>query len=173
MARKPIVPKDDLAELDEVVKVHEEGVDVPLLSIDGFSLLGFGIRIAGPESQKYQVARDQMVKDITHATISAEGQIADSDRRKIETAFLSRISLAFTGPAKLDGKILENTEEDFVKLYRRFDFIRRQIDGAQANRENFTPRSSESSSAASSEQSRVSESSQAQPASESGASSGA
>lgn len=173
MARKPATVKAapaDLSELDAEIKVHEEGVEIPLLQIDGVSPLGFGIIIAGPESERYQMARDAMTREIVQA--AAAGQIDDASRRQAETRMLSRLCMAFTAPAKLDGKLLENTEEDFARLMKRFPFIRRQIDVGQANRANFTLSSPEGSSNLSEEPSPENGSSQSPSSSEPGQPSG-
>src|SRR3569833_840233 len=131
MARKPTTIKAapaDLSELDADLKVHEDGVELPILQIDGVSPIGFGILVAGPESERNSIARDRMARDMAYLAATKGDTMTDAERRQIETAFLSRICIAFTAPAKLDGALLENTEEDFTKLFRRFPYIRRQVD---------------------------------------------
>lgn len=144
MPRKRSAPAD-LSELDKAVAVQEEGIVIPILHMDGTSPLGFGIRVAGPDSERAIKARQIMSME----AIERESlEPLTSDERFVQgTKYLARISISFDGQAKLDGKVLGNTEEDFVKLYRRFRFIREQVDRGAAGREGFLLASETPSSA--------------------------
>lgn len=171
MARKPMKPVEDLSELDSVQKKMDEGIVVPLVNADGITLLGFGIRVAGPDSARGQEARARMQDDFL-----ALGTLDPSpaQRWEIETRMLARVCIEFDSqnPILMDKKPLENTEEDFYRLMVRFRWIRRQIDMAQGQRDRFLPPSALVSSTESSELSKESGSSSKEPDSASGASSG-
>lgn len=134
MARKRSTPVD-LSELDGAVAIQEEGVVIQVFNMDGQTPLGFGIRIAGPDSDRAKMARRGMVDDATER--GSLEPLTDDERYAQATRYLARLSISFEGSARLDGQVLRNTEADFYKLYQRFRFIRNQIDQGAASREPF------------------------------------
>lgn len=141
----------DLSELDKLVTAQEEGIVVELFNMDGRSPLGFGIRVAGPDSERAAAARRMRAQEFV-ARQSLE-PLSDDEEYVSGTRYLSRICIGFTAPAKLDGVFLQDREEDFYKLFQRFRFIRNQLDVGAANRESFLLSSETSSEEPSEEQS--------------------
>lgn len=139
MARKPKIapPPADLAELDKVVEAQSTGKLIPILSFDGVSPLGFSIRVAGPDSPMADAARQMMQQELVDRE-SLEPLTLD-ERREQGMLYLSRITMGFEPAAILDGRQLQNTPEDALKLYRRFRFIYRQVDESAGKREDFLP----------------------------------
>lgn len=162
-------PAEDLAELDKVQQAQDVGVLVELKNADRVSPLGFGIQIAGPDSQQAQTARDKMQDAVI---LLGDTVISDMQRREIETRYLARRCIRFSQRAILDGAVLENTEDDFMKLLVRFPFIRRQIDDVANRRTDFLPPSGDSSSKESTSQSLDESGAQQEQGSGSGTSSG-
>lgn len=148
--RKVRAAPDDLSELDKVVEAQEEGVVVELFNMDGRSPLGFGIRVAGPDSERAASARRARAQEYV-ARQSLE-PLSEDEEYLSGTKYLSRICVGFVGKAKLDGSFLQDREEDFFKLFQRFRFIRNQIDVGAANRESFLLSSEQSSETPSEEQ---------------------
>lgn len=168
MAKKKqgLAAPTDLSELDQLVAKQAAGVVIDVYNMDGRSPLGFGILIAGPDSDQATEARNTMQSEIQ--ALLASGEVDDVDpaqREVVELNYLARISKEFIGKATLDKKPLENTEADFYKLYKRFRFIRLQIDRAHYDRSRFLPVSDDTSSTVSEDKSAVSDS--AVPATES------
>jgi hypothetical protein len=129
-----VAPKD-LAELDAVTAAQEEGIEVPILHMDGKTPLGFSIRVAGPDSARADAAherqRQELLARASTEPLTREELLAQGSR------FLARISIAFVGRAILDSQVLEDREDDFFRLYQRFRFIRAQVDAEGSRRDRF------------------------------------
>lgn len=146
MAKKRKAP-DDLSELDEIIRLQEEGLLVQIMHMDGVTPLGFGIYVAGPDSERAVEARRQM--SIEAADRESLEPLTPEERFIQATKYLSRISIRFWGRAKLDGRVLSDSEDDFFALYKRFRFIREQVDRGAASREGFLIASEKNSGAVS------------------------
>lgn len=134
----------DLSELDTVAQIQEEGIIVDLLNMDGVSPLGFGIRVAGPDSSRADKARDE-----AQAWLMARESIeplSATEQAEQNILYLANVSIEIVGTAVLDKVPLTNTFEDFKKLYSRFRFIRQQVDVKAGRREGFLSASEKLSS---------------------------
>lgn len=141
--RKKMDAPDDLSELDTAVNLQEAGRNVDLVNVDMRSPLGFGIQIAGPQSERAANAKDALTTEILGL---GKTDPSEAERLTIQIHFLARVSLRFNGQAKMNGVLLQDEYEDFVKLYTRFAFIRQQIERAHYNGDSFLPPSGEGSS---------------------------
>lgn len=145
--KKALSAPADLAELDELVQRQEAGVLVQIVNMDGRSPLGFGILVAGPDSDRALRAREKMAQSIQSIMLDKEAEeVSEAERAPIELQFLADISIGFVGSATLDKAVLTDTPEDFAKLYRRFRFIRLQVERAHYDRSRFLPESGDGSS---------------------------
>ena len=133
--KKIVPPPADLAELDKVVTAQEEGRLVPIVNYDGTSPLGFSIRVAGPDSTRADEARAKMQAELV-ARESLE-PLSPDERREQGLRYVARLVMGFEPRARLDGRDLEATEEDALKLFRRFRWIYKQVDDVAGRREDF------------------------------------
>lgn len=131
----PRKPPADLSEFDPYVQAQEQGLPVEILGPDNESPIGFSIILPGPESNRVQEARDQMQKDLLAR--ESTDPLTPGEQYEQGTRFLARCCIKFLGAAKLDGKILQDTEDDFYKLFVRFRFIRQQVDVKIGRRDRF------------------------------------
>lgn len=150
MAKKKIAPPADLAELDRVVEAQETGILIPIMHVDGVSPLGFSVRVAGPDSSRAQRAREIMQQELVNRGSLEPLSPAESLEQGVR--YLARITMGWEPQIKLDGKILEYSEENAVNLYNRFRFIRQQVDSKAGQRELFLSQSGETSSPPSGEE---------------------
>jgi hypothetical protein len=124
----------DLAEFDSLTKAQEEGIDVEIKGPDGKAPLGFSIKVAGPDSERAQAASDA----IQQSLIEREDldDLSAEERRANGLRYLAKLVISWT-PFILDGGELECSEENAVKLFSRFPFIRLQVDHKAGRRANF------------------------------------
>lgn len=153
--RKKIAPPADLAELDKVVTAQEEGRLIPIFNYDGISPLGFSIRVAGPDSKRADDARAAMQNDLKDRE-SLE-PLTREERLEQGMKYIARITMGFEPKAVLDGRPLQATEEDAMKLFRRFRWIYKQVDDVAARREDFLFDVDSPSPSASGDESQVGE----------------
>jgi len=132
----------DLAVFDQMQKAQEEGIDVPIRGPDGKDL-GFSIKIAGPDSERQRRAidtiRDERLQSMDPTPLTAE-QIGHQNIRGIALATISWT------PFKLDGMEPPCTENQAIALYKRFPFIREQVEAKAGSRASFIRHSSGDSS---------------------------
>lgn len=124
----------DLSCFDYEKKKHEEGISVAIKDPLGNDT-GFSIRIAGEYSERAQKARrelsDELIAGGKLGALSAD-EVADRNIR-----YLAKITLGWTPNAVVEGKELEFSEANAVKVYRRYPSIREQVDTEAGKRERF------------------------------------
>lgn len=126
----------DLSSFDDMVKRQEEGVLVPIYGPDGKASLGFSIRVAGPDSERAQVALEALQQEIIEQESMQPPTQREIAQRRLR--YFAKVTMDFVPDAqadgtvpevaiKLDGKPLPCTEENAIKLYERFKFILAQV----------------------------------------------
>lgn len=130
----------DLSAFDGLVEAQEAGVDVEILSPDGKPLGpdGFRIRIAGIDSKRFRSIRREFINDDIERQSTADLTPEEQDERQIRT--LARCTLSWT-TVKLGGEEIACTESNARMLYRRFPFIRDQVEMKAGRRSAFMTRS--------------------------------
>jgi hypothetical protein len=125
----------DLAQFDDAVKRQNDGIEIEIKSMDGKTPLGFSIKVAGPDSDVATKAQeelaDQLIEDGDISRLKAR-EAADQGIK-----YLARITLGWAPAIVLDGQKLEYSPANAEKLYRRFKFIREQVDRAAGKRAAF------------------------------------
>lgn len=125
----------DLSTFDEAIKKQEDGIPVPIVGMDGKTDLGFSIRVAGPDSERAMLAKeelgDKMISEERFGAVSAKEAVANGIQ------YLAKITIGWEPAIKLDGKEMEYSVENAVKVYTRFNFIREQVDLAAGKRSRF------------------------------------
>ncbi|WP_018900423.1 hypothetical protein [Rhizobium sp. 2MFCol3.1] len=124
----------DLSTLDKAVQAQNDGIDVDIKGLDGKTPLGFSIKVAGPDSDRQRKAVDDLTDEYLDREDASHTTAAELDRRALQV--LARSIISWT-PIKLDGQDLECTEENAVKLFTRFRFIREQVEKKAGKRASF------------------------------------
>lgn len=132
----------DLATFDGLVEAQEAGLDVEILSPDGKPLGpdGFRIKIAGVDSKRFRSIRREFISDDLARQTTADLTPEEQDDRQIRT--LARCTLSWSA-VRLGGEELPFTEVNARMLYRRFPFIRDQVEMKAGRRAAFMMRSAE------------------------------
>ena len=125
----------DLDAFAPAIKRQNDGIPVDIKAMDGKTKIGLVITIAGPDSDVAQAARDANRDEILAAQ-EIETTARESDERGIR--YLAKVTLAWSTTVKLDGEELKLTEDNAFKVYKRFRFIREQLDRASVDRRLFT-----------------------------------
>jgi hypothetical protein len=141
MAKTTPAP-EGIADLDMYADLQtrqNEGIDVPIKGPDG-SLLGFSIRVAGPDSALAQQAEE----DIVNERISREDGSSMNASALAEARLkgLAKVTLGW-GEFKRGGAIYSFSYENALKLYRDMPFIRDQINVRAGSRAAFMRPSAE------------------------------
>jgi len=138
MATKKNVPTEpvDLASFDEMVQRQEEGISVPIMGPDGKSPLGFSIRVAGPDSSRAKEAQEDLADELIASENLTRLQAREVAERGLR--FLAKVTLGWEPAIILDKQELAFSEENAIKLYTRYNFIKEQVDRAAGNRTRFT-----------------------------------
>ena len=125
----------DLATFDEAMQRQNEGILIPIKSMDRKTPLGFSIRVAGPDSQRAIDAQERLADErLEKEELEPPGarELAERNAR-----YVAMITMGFEPNVILDGEELSYTEENALKLYRRFPFIFEQVNRG-ADRSRFT-----------------------------------
>lgn len=125
----------DLSSLDSAVKAQNEGIDVEIKGIDGKTPIGFSIKVAGPDSDRQRKAVDELTDEYLDREDASATTAAELDRRGLHVLAKSIISWT---PIKLDGEDLECSENNAIRLFTRFRFIREQVERKALRRSAFT-----------------------------------
>ena len=126
----------DLSSFDGMVQRQEEGILVPIMGPDGKSPLGFSIRVAGPDSARAREAQEELADELIEQEVAT--RLAARDMADRGFKYLSKVTLGWEPSIKLDGAELAYSEENAEKLYRRFNFVKEQVDRAAGSRARFT-----------------------------------
>lgn len=125
----------DLSSFDIAMKRQEEGILIPIVSMDGKTPLGFSIRVAGPDSERAIAAGEAMGNELIERENLAT--LTSKDRRESMVRYLARVTLEFVPCVLIDGKEFSYSEENAVMLYSRYPFIREQVDRSASKRAAF------------------------------------
>lgn len=125
----------DLTGLDADIKKQEEGIVIELKGMDGKTPLGVSVRVAGPDSDRQVKALAALTDEYLDRQESVETTAAELDRRSL--ILLAKSTIEWT-PVVLDGVDLPYSEENAIKLYSRFRFIREQVEKKASTRKAFT-----------------------------------
>jgi len=121
----------DLAQFDSIQGLQEEGIDVAIKGPDGKTDLGFSIRVAGPDSTRQKAAilklRDERLESDDITPLSSE-QITERQLRGLAMSIISWT------PFKLDGVEPRFSEGAAMKLFKRFPWIREQVETKAGSR---------------------------------------
>lgn len=130
----------DLASFDGLVEAQEAGIEVEINGPDGKPLgeNGFRIRIAGVDSKRFRSIRREFLTEDLAGESFTELTPDQQDDRQLRT--LARCTLAWS-PVILDGGDFLYSEANARALYRRFPFIRDQVELKAGRRQSFMPRS--------------------------------
>lgn len=131
-AKKPT----DLAQFDDAVKRQDEGIMVKIMAMDGRTPLGFSIRVAGPDSERAKSATEEITDELIDMGNTARLNARETAQRAL--IYLSKVTMGWEPSVVMDGQELAFSEENALKLYQRFAFIREQVDRAANNRARFT-----------------------------------
>lgn len=113
----------DLATLD-TSKAQDEGIEVTILHPKTEEPLGITIRVAGVDSDRAKRARREILdRRIRKRKRSFTAKEIEDD----ELQQLAAQTISWTGVV-IDGKEIELTPDSAAALYRRFPFIKRQVD---------------------------------------------
>ena len=126
----------DLDAFDDWQKAQEEGIDVPIYRPGSATDVLFTIRVAGPDSERFEAAEQRSIEE----RVAAQGPLSRGEEIEAGARFLARISMAWTLKDRA-GKPVKFTEEAATKLFREYKPIRKAVDSVAANRNRFTPRS--------------------------------
>lgn len=127
----------DLSGLDAAIKRQDEGLDVEIKGLDGKTPLGLTIRVAGPDSQRAQQAQEALADEmLAKEDVSAKVSAREATERGIR--YLARVTIDWEPAVKVDGEELSCSAKNAEKLYRKYRFIRDQVDRAAGNRSRFT-----------------------------------
>lgn len=126
----------DLAQFDAAVQRQEDGILVPIVSMDGKTPLGFSIRVAGPDSARSTEALDAIQQELIEEASLDLPKPSDNAHRRLR--YFAKVTMDFVPDARddgttpdyaivLDGEPLPFSEENAAKLYQRFRFIYLQV----------------------------------------------
>ena len=126
----------DLAQFDAAVQRQEDGILVPIYSMDGKTPLGFSIRVAGPDSSRSTEALDAIQQELIDEASLDTPKPSDNANRRLR--YFAKVTMGFEPDARadgttpdtaiiLDGAPLPFSEDNAAKLYQRFRFIYQQV----------------------------------------------
>lgn len=123
----------DLSAFDDLSKLQDDGIDVPILHPASGDALGITIRVAGPDSTRQRQARQA----IMNKRLQRRNQrMRATDIEDENIAVLARSILSWSG-VKVSGAELDCNVENAENVLRRFPFIREQIEQAAGDRAGF------------------------------------
>lgn len=122
----------DLTPFDEALRRQDEGIDVPVLSMDGKTPTGLSIRVAGPDSDRATQARQELQQELIAANRLAP--LTPAETAAQGTRFLAKITLGWSPSVTMGGQELSYSEANAIRIYERFRFIRQQVDMAAGSR---------------------------------------
>ena len=124
----------DLASFDDGIKRQDAGILVPIKGPDGKTLLGFSVRVAGPDSERWRLAQEEMLGELISGEVS---DLSARDRLDRKTRFLAKVTMEFVPNVIIGGQELSYSEDNAVKLFTTYGFVREQVDNAAGNRGSF------------------------------------
>ena len=125
----------DLDAFDSVIKRQNDGMPVEIKAMDGKTPLGLTITIAGPDSDFAQTAREELQDEAVDAETF---RLSPKDMDERGLRYLAKVTLAWSAPIRMGGVDLPLNEENAMAVYRKYRFIREQIDRKANNRALFS-----------------------------------
>lgn len=128
---------NDLSAFDGLKEAQEAGIDVEIKDPSN-QPIGISIKVAGPDSERQRKA----IKSLTNERLNNEdASTATADDLEVNTLKILAGSVISWTPIVLDGADLPCTEENAVRLFTRFPFIREQVEKKAGKRAGFMKRS--------------------------------
>jgi hypothetical protein len=128
---------NDLSAFDGLKEAQENGIDVEIKDPTGRPI-GVAIKIAGPDSERQRKAIQALTNERLNNEDAATATAEDIERNTLKILASSVISWT---PIVLDGSDLPCTEENAIRLFSRFPFIREQVEKRAGKRAGFLKRS--------------------------------
>jgi hypothetical protein len=128
---------NDLSAFDGLKEAQENGIDVEIRDPTG-QPIGIAIKIAGPDSERQRKAIQALTNERLNNEDAATATAEDIERNALKILASSVISWT---PIVLDGSDLPCTEENAIRLFSRFPFIREQVEKRAGKRAGFLTRS--------------------------------
>ena len=123
----------DLASLD-VISAAEKGAVMPLCHPVTGVELGMSIRLAGADSEIYRKAQRAAVNKRVNKRRNL--QLSQEEMEEESLTLLVKITLGWDG-VLFEGELLPYGQENARMLYRRFPWIREQVDRFVHDRGNY------------------------------------
>jgi hypothetical protein len=131
----------DLASLDTSAGA-EAGFELQLLHPATRAPLPLYIRLLGMDGETYRRRQSDLERRrVEGMQRRAQQRIGMAEIENDTIELLAAVTAGWRGDFVLDGTPLPYTEHNAQQLYRRFAWIREQVDQAVGNRANFLPRS--------------------------------
>lgn len=128
---------NDLSAFDGLKEAQEAGIDIELKDPSG-QPIGVSIRVAGPDSERQR----KVMKALTNERINNEDlATATAEDIEVNTLKILAASVISWSPIVLDGADLPYSEENAIRLFTRFPFIREQVEKKAGKRTGFMKRS--------------------------------
>ena len=131
-AAKPAAPKD-LAEFDSLQKNQDEGIEVKIKDPNGQDV-GITIKVAGPDSERQRKAIEKLQNERLQSEDVLPMTAEDLARQQVRGLAMSVMGWT---PIILGGEELKYSEENAIKLFNRFPFIRDQVQAKAGKRAAF------------------------------------
>jgi hypothetical protein len=128
---------NDLSAFDGLKEAQEAGLDVEIKDPKG-QPIGISIKIAGPDSERQRKAIQALTNERLNNEDTATATAEDIERNTLKVLASSVISWS---PIVLDGSDLPCTEDNAIRLFSRFPFIREQVEKRAGKRAGFLKRS--------------------------------
>lgn len=138
------MPPIDLESLDSKAGA-EKGFELPLTHPATGEKLGATIRVLGFESELYQQKLAEIRGRALERTRRNRGRKLDPEQLREEVKQESIEQLVEVtagwdlGPLRLDGKPIEYSRANALKVYQQYNWILEQVDQAVHDRANFFP----------------------------------
>ncbi|MGO4450140.1 hypothetical protein AB4Y96_14545 [Phyllobacterium sp. TAF24] len=128
---------NDLSAFDSLKDAQESGIDIEIRDPAG-QPIGISIKIAGPDSERQRKAIQAITNERINNEDLAQATAEDFEQRTLKIIAASVISWS---PIVLDGADLPYSEDNAIRLFARFPFIREQVERKAGKRAGFLKRS--------------------------------
>jgi hypothetical protein len=135
-----------LSALDTVTKA-EEGINVPLLNLDGTPLPNAnkdpqGLTLLGGDSKQYRAASRNLQRSRLERMQKSRGKLSTDEELDAATAedieLLVAVTTGWFGILDSKGKEIPFSKEGVRELYTRYPVVREQAENAVLDRTRFT-----------------------------------
>lgn len=124
----------DLTQFADLIPAQEEGIVVDILHPVTGDPIGMSVQVAGPDSERARKARQAVMNANMRSNAASRpkaNELEESQRKVIAKSVISWIGV------ELDGKELDCTTDNVIKVFADYPFIYEQVSGAAANRAGF------------------------------------